>query len=84
MKTYVFYISDIAVNVYEKVNLCAQDKKKLKAEGFQKMPFETKAQNEAAAIDIMLQHFKSNTAELEEFAKDYCISATIFSLLYSS
>lgn len=48
------------------------------------MPFETKAPNEAAAIDMMLQHFKTNTAELAEFTKDYCISASIFSLLYAS
>lgn len=84
MKLYVFYLSDIAVNVYEKETLSAQEKKGLKAEGFHKMPFETKAQSEAAAIDIMLEHFKENIAELKEFTKDYSVSATIFGLLYSS
>ncbi|WP_435927107.1 hypothetical protein [Dryocola sp. BD613] len=84
MKVYVFYSSDIAVNVYEKDKLTAEDKKQLKSEGFQKMPFETKALSEAAAIDIMLEHFRENSAALEEFTKDYCIPATIFSLIYCS
>lgn len=84
MKVYLFYSNDIAVNVYEKNALSAEDKKQLKSEGFQKMPFETQALSEAAAIDIMLAHFRENTAALEEFTKDYCIPASIFSLIYFS
>ncbi len=84
MKNYIFYSNDIAVNVYEKKALSAVLKEQLKSEGFQKMPFETKAQDEAAAIDIMLDHFKANTAALEEYTKDYCIPAAIFSAIYFS
>lgn len=82
MKTYLFYSSDIAVNVYEKKSLSTEDKKQLKSEGFRKMPFETEAADEATAIESMLEHFKANTAALEEFTKDYCIPASIFSLIY--
>nr|WP_201279281.1 hypothetical protein [Cedecea colo] len=64
--------------------MSAEDKKQLKSEGFIKIPFETKALSEAAAIDMMLEHFRENTAALEEFTKDYSISAAIFSLIYIS
>ncbi|RCX06275.1 MULTISPECIES: hypothetical protein [Kosakonia] len=83
MKTYVFYSSDIAVNVYEKKTLSAEEVRQLKADGFHKMPFETQAEDEAQAIDLMLAHFKENLEALEEFTKDWCIPATIFDAIYA-
>ncbi len=83
MKKYVFYISDISVNVYEKMSLTPEIKKELKDGGFHKMPFETSADNEADATDLMMQHFKENTEMLREFAKDYAISYTIFGAIYA-
>lgn len=82
MKTYAFYLSDIAVNVYDKKTLTAEKTKQLKAEGFHKMPFEAKAENEALATDLMFMHFKENHESLKEFTTDYCISSTIFASLY--
>ncbi|SCC68540.1 hypothetical protein [Kosakonia oryziphila] len=82
MKKWQFYVNDITVNVHDKNTVSAEKHRQLKAEGFHKMPFETEAENEAQAVDKMLQHFKDNTAALEEFVKDYCIPATIFELIY--
>lgn len=81
MKAYEFYLSDIAVNVYEKKTLTAEQLKQLKAEGFHKMPFEAKAENEADATDQMFTHFRENRESLDEFTKDYLITSTIFALI---
>ncbi len=81
MKAYEFYLSDIAVNVYEKKTLTAEQLKHLKAEGFHKMPFEAKAENEADATDQMFNHFRENRESLDEFTKDYLITSTIFALI---
>lgn len=78
MKVYAFYLSDIAVNVYEKKTLTSEQIKKLKADGFHKMPFEAKAEDEAEATDQMFAHFKENHESLKEFTKDHLISSTIF------
>jgi hypothetical protein len=84
MKNYLFYSNEIAVNVYERKSLSPEDKKQLKYEGFQKMPFETEAVDEAAATECMLEHFRANIEALEEFTRDCCIPASIFSLVYLS
>ncbi|SFT52506.1 hypothetical protein SAMN05192562_101670 [Kosakonia arachidis] len=82
MKKWQFYVNDITVNAHEKNIMSAEKRRQLKEEGFHKMPFETEAKDEAQAVDKMLQHFKENTADLEEFTKDYCIPAMIFELIY--
>lgn len=81
MKTWLFYMNDIAVNVYEKKTLTADCAKSLKAEGFHRLPFDTEAKDESDAVDKMLQHFRENTEALAEFTKDMTIPAIIFSLL---
>ncbi len=83
MKTYQFYTSDIAVNVYEKKGLTKAEVQQLKADGFRKLPFETQAEDEAQATDKMLNHFKENTAYLAEYAKDWGFSAGVFALIYA-
>lgn len=81
MKLYVFYLNDIAVNVYEKKTLPAIEKNRLHAEGFRKMPYETEAENADRAIDNMLEHFRSNISSLKAFAGDISASSIIFNLL---
>ncbi|HDR2755489.1 MULTISPECIES: hypothetical protein [Enterobacter] len=81
MKTWLFYMNDIAVNVYEKKTLTAERAKSLKAEGFHRLPFDTEAKDESDAVDRMLQHFRENTEALAEYTKDMTIPAIIFSLL---
>jgi len=81
MKLYVFYLSDIAVNVYEKKALSVSEKNHLQAEGFRKMPYETEAENEVQAIESMLEHFRSNISSLKAFAGDISTSSLIFNLL---
>ncbi|WP_039056423.1 hypothetical protein [Enterobacter sp. Bisph1] len=83
MNTYIFYSSDIAVNVYDKKSLTPGQVQQLKAEGFRKLPFATEAQDEAQATDMMLAHFKENTAALAEYAKDWSFSAAIFVMIYA-
>ncbi|UXY13230.1 hypothetical protein N7922_12250 [Kosakonia sp. ML.JS2a] len=83
MKEYVFYINEISVNVYEKDSITPELKQELKAGGFNKMPYATTAEDEAAATDKMLHHFKENTDMLKEFAKDYAISYSIFAAIYA-
>ena len=48
------------------------------------MPFEAPAENESAATDLMLRHFKDNADMLKVFAEDNAISHTIFATLYAS
>lgn len=83
MKKYAFYISDISVSVYEKKSITPEIKKELKDGGYYKIPFETSADNEADATDLMLKHFKNNTEMLEEFAMDNAISYTIFGAIHA-
>lgn len=80
MKLYVFYLSDIAVNAYEKKALSTIERDRLKAAGFRKMSYETEAENEVRAIENMLEHFRENVSSLKEFAGDISISAPIFNL----
>ena len=82
MKVYAFYLSDIAVNVYEKKTITAEQIKQLKAEGFHKMPFEAKAESEADATEQMFHHFRENHESLRKFTKDWCISSTIFASIF--
>lgn len=81
MRFYVFYLSDIAVNVYEKKSLSTIEKTLLNTRGFRKMPYEAQAENEEEAIDLMLGHFRENISALKAFTKDTCIPAVILSLL---
>lgn len=84
MNSYVFYINDISVNVYQKKHLTPELKKALREDGFHKMPFEAPAENESAATDLMLRHFKDNADMLKAFAEDNAISHTIFATLSPS
>lgn len=83
MNKYVFYANDIAINVYARDSVTPEIKSKLKADGFYKLPFDTTAENESVATDKMIAHFKENLQALEEFAKDYAISSTIFATIYA-
>lgn len=82
MKTYLFYSSDITVNVYEKATLTPDEKKRLAAQGMRKLPFETSAEDEAEAVEKMLNHFQENTEALKEFAKDYAIASALAGLVF--
>lgn len=81
MKSYVFYLSDIAVNIYPTQCLSAADIKALQASGLRKMPFETQAANEEQATELMLAHFRANLSSLREFTRDMTFTAVILNLL---
>ncbi|AJZ90203.1 hypothetical protein RI049_07770 [Cedecea neteri] len=78
MEKYVFYSKDISVNIYPKASLTSEEKQRLSKEGYQRIGFETRATDEADAMERYLTHFKENTEALEDYAKDIAFSSLLF------
>lgn len=78
MEKYVFYSKDIAFNIYPKTSLGAEQKKQLAADGFQKIGFETRAADEAEALENFIAHFKENTEALKEYTENIAFASLLF------
>ncbi|NDJ57137.1 DUF3433 domain-containing protein [Enterobacteriaceae bacterium 4M9] len=71
MQTFVFWSKGDSINVYPKSAFNRTDKTALTAAGFQRVAFETKAENEEQALEAYLTHFNANTSALGEFAHSH-------------
>jgi hypothetical protein len=48
------------------------------------MPFDTKAEDEAQAIDEMLKHFNKNHESLKEFTRDYMVPSVLTAAMFAA